>query len=73
MDDRCQAERRPVGGGQSLFLSGLRRHNLPFTLDSEHIQRAAHNSSCISLRALLLKAKSVKPSRKTGQVTMMNS
>lgn len=59
--------------GKACFSVGLREHNLPFTLDSEHIQRATHNSSCISLRALLLKAKSVKPSRKTGQVTMMNS
>ena len=59
--------------GKACFSVGLREHNLPFKLDSEHIQRATHNSSCISLRALLLKVKSVKPSWKAGQVTMMNS
>lgn len=38
MDDRCQSERRPVGGGHSLFLSQLERTQLtlPAKLDLEH-------------------------------------
>lgn len=58
--------------GKACFSVGLREHNLPCKLDSDTF-RGQPTILLVFLRALLLKIKSVKPSRKTGQVTMMNS
>lgn len=69
MHDRCQSERRPGGGGQSLFLSQLERTQLTLKNWTLNTDRGSQQSPLFRSKCCCLELSHLNPSGKSEWAT----